>query len=33
MTNNAEKISRPLFTVRHSGDLLISVGRSRYETA
>ena len=33
MTNNAEKISRPLFTVRHNGDLLISVGRSRYETA
>ena len=33
MTNTAEKISTPLFTVRHNGDLLISVGRSRYETA
>ena len=33
MTNTAEKISAPLFTVRHNGDLLISLGKSRYETA
>lgn len=33
MTNTAEKISAPLFTVRYNGDLLISLGKSRYETA
>lgn len=33
MTNTAEKIAMPLFMVKHNGDLLISTGRSRYETA
>lgn len=33
MKNTAEKLSSALFTVRHNGDLLISVGKSRYETA
>nr|DAE46713.1 MAG TPA: virulence associated protein E [Caudoviricetes sp.] len=33
MKNTAEKLSAPLFTVRHNGDLLISLGKSRYETA
>lgn len=33
MTNTAEKLSAPaLFTVRHNGDLLISTGKSRFET-
>lgn len=32
MTNTAEKLAgNTLFTVRHSGDLLISTGRSRFE--
>ena len=30
MTNTAEKISAPLLTVRYNGDLLISLGKSRY---
>ena len=33
MTNTAEKLTLPLFMVKHNGDLLISTGRSRYETA
>lgn len=33
MKNTAEKLSSALFTVRHNEDLLISVGKSRYETA
>ena len=33
MTNTAEKTAMPLFMVKHNGDLLISTGRSRYETA
>lgn len=33
MTNTAEKLSASaLFTVRHNGDLLISTGKSRFET-
>lgn len=33
MTNTAEKLTLPLFMVKHNGDLLISTGRSRFETS
>ena len=32
MTNTAEKLTLPLFMVKYNGDLLISTGRSRFET-
>lgn len=33
MTNTAEKLTLPLFMVKYNGDLLISTGRSRFETS
>lgn len=33
MTNTAEKLTLPLFVVKYNGDLLISTGRSRFETS
>lgn len=33
MTNTAEKLTLPLIMVKHNGDLLISTGRSRFETS
>lgn len=32
-TNTAEKLTPPLFMVKYNGDLLISTGRSRFETS
>ena len=32
MTNTAEKLTLPLFMVKYNGDLLISTGRSRFDT-
>lgn len=33
MTNTAEKLTLPLFMVKYNSDLLISTGRSRFETS
>ena len=33
MTNTAEKLTLSLFMVKYNGDLLISTGRSRFETS
>lgn len=33
MINTAEKLTLPLFMVKYNGDLLISTGRSRFETS
>ena len=33
MTNTAEKLTLPLFMVKYNGDLLLSTGRSRFETS